>query len=182
MVPAKSRSGVKPPPPSSREHLARFRKRTLTASSKECARCEQVKPLEDFHRRRARPDGRQSYCKVCNRAADRTWRGANPERKAERNRQWYAENSTHAAEYSEKRRRNHPEIERATQERHPEKFRARRRVQKAVSEGRIDKPDRCEECGVAERDRLQGHHADYSKPLEVEWLCTSCHGKRHRGS
>lgn len=28
---------------------------------------------------------------------------------------------------------------------------------------------------------MQGHHPDYSKPLEVEWLCPRCHGARHVG-
>lgn len=28
---------------------------------------------------------------------------------------------------------------------------------------------------------LNAHHADYSRPLDVEWLCIGCHSRRHRG-
>lgn len=34
-------------------------------AEKQCRKCEQVKPLSDFHRDRGRPDGRQSRCKEC---------------------------------------------------------------------------------------------------------------------
>jgi hypothetical protein len=27
--------------------------------------------------------------------------------------------------------------------------------------------------------RLEAHHTDYSRPLEVEWLCVSCHRNHH---
>jgi excinuclease UvrABC ATPase subunit len=39
-------------------------------------------------------------------------------------------------------------------------------------------PGRCETCGGA--DKLEAHHEDYRRPLEVTWLCTRCHGNRHR--
>lgn len=33
--------------------------------------------------------------------------------------------------------------------------------------------DRCEKCGVT--GKLQMHHPDYSKPLDVQTLCAQCH-------
>jgi len=57
--------------------------------------------------------------------------------------------------------------------RNPEKRRAWNRVFHAVERGHMQKPDRCSECGKT--GRLEAHHEDYSKPLEVEWLCRKCH-------
>ena len=39
---------------------------------------------------------------------------------------------------------------------------------------RHDKP--CEKCGTKPAHR---HHEDYSKPLEIMWLCVKCHGLHH---
>lgn len=38
-------------------------------------------------------------------------------------------------------------------------------------------PRTCEGCGSR---RAQKHHADYSRPLDVTWLCRPCHLARHR--
>lgn len=57
------------------------------------------------------------------------------------------------------------------------KIRARGRVRDALRYGRITKSP-CVSCGST--DRLMAHHHDYSKPLEVKWLCSTCHGKEHR--
>ncbi len=59
-----------------------------------------------------------------------------------------------------------------------EKTRARRKLQDAVRLGWIQRP-LCEGCGTNEN--VQGHHADYSKPLVVDWLCGICHAAEHRG-
>ena len=49
---------------------------------------------------------------------------------------------------------------------------------RAVRSKRVLKPTLCEACGLPER--LDGHHYDYTKPLEVVWLCKPCHGQVHR--
>jgi hypothetical protein len=41
---------------------------------KRCCSCRRDLPLEEFHRARTRPDGRQSYCRDCGCARAKTWR------------------------------------------------------------------------------------------------------------
>lgn len=59
----------------------------------------------------------------------------------------------------------------------PSKRAAYAAVQKAIKDGRLVRSSTCEKCGNTKH--LQAHHNDYSKPLEVEWLCRSCHTKHH---
>lgn len=62
-----------------------------------------------------------------------------------------------------------------------DKQEAQKQVQWAVKSGTLQKPNTCQECGDKYDKRfIQGHHEDYSKPLEVEWLCRFCHNKRHK--
>lgn len=56
----------------------------------------------------------------------------------------------------------------------PEKNHARRYLGRAISNGKIQRQP-CA-CG---NPRSHGHHEDYSKPLDVIWLCASCHSKLH---
>lgn len=60
------------------------------------------------------------------------------------------------------------------------KNRARCRLGKAVALGKIKKPNNCSSCN-ASGVKLEGHHYDYTKPLDVLWLCKSCHSKQHPG-
>lgn len=53
------------------------------------------------------------------------------------------------------------------------KQRAHYLVKKAVREGVLVPASACSRCG--EVTKTFGHHANYFKPLEVEWLCNSCH-------
>jgi len=57
-----------------------------------------------------------------------------------------------------------------------EKQRARMKVSYHLKMGNIVKPDACSKCGGT-KPRIEGHHEDYTKPLEVIWLCTPCHRK-----
>lgn len=62
----------------------------------------------------------------------------------------------------------------------PEKRAAHLELQRAVNRGEVERPDTCSDCGAA--GQIQGHHHDYSKPLDVHWLCVSCHAGRHLGA
>lgn len=59
-----------------------------------------------------------------------------------------------------------------------EKTSARRKLLYAVKAGRLVRSETCEEC--EKKCLTHAHHADYSRPLWVKWLCAKCHGKVHR--
>ena len=46
-----------------------------------------------------------------------------------------------------------------------------------IATGSIIKPNICEKCKKVKK--LEGHHEDYNKPLEVKWLCKQCHAIWH---
>lgn len=48
-----------------------------------------------------------------------------------------------------------------------------------IHRGRMVRPDVCSQCGGTGQ-RIEAHHRDHSKPLEVEWLCSGCHGAKRR--
>ena len=48
----------------------------------------------------------------------------------------------------------------------------------AIARGILVSPGLCESCGV--RGKVVGHHDDYSSPLDVRWLCHSCHHEWHK--
>lgn len=134
--------------------------------AKACTKCGETKALDEFHRDRSRRDGRFPQCRLCATAGKRAEARANPEKNRERVRRWQREN---------------PEKFKARLAREPDKQRARKAVRNAVARGVLLKPERCEDCeGQFEKRRLHGHHEDYSKQLDVAWLCASCHVRRHR--
>ena len=48
-------------------------------------------------------------------------------------------------------------------------------LRRAIAAGRIKKGP----CFVCGREKVHGHHDDYSQPLKVEWLCLVHHRERH---
>lgn len=61
-------------------------------------------------------------------------------------------------------------------EANPEKHQAHIILNNAMSSGKIVRKP-CEICGCS---KSEGHHEDYSKPLEVVWLCRKCHKNHHK--
>lgn len=134
-----------------------------------CSTCKEFKPYGDFYKNKRTILGITSECKKC--YIDTSIRTRNKENAREKNRQ-----------YAKKARMRNPEKFRERDSRRirikDEKYRARMLLNIAVRNGKITKPIKCEECGSD--DNIQAHHTDYSKPYDVIWLCSLCHGKKHR--
>lgn len=65
----------------------------------------------------------------------------------------------------------------------PEKQAAKSEVMKALRSARLVRQP-CEVCAGSPtasdgRSLVHAHHEDYSKPLQVRWLCQRCHHREH---
>jgi hypothetical protein len=60
---------------------------------------------------------------------------------------------------------------------HPKKHKARRVVSNAIRDGKMVRVLHCKVCNA---EGAQAHHPDYSKPLDVLWLCNKHHMAWHR--
>jgi len=67
--------------------------------------------------------------------------------------------------------------QRVRRAKYPEKDRARRMVTYHVRVGNLTKRP----CEICKDPESQAHHHDYSKTLDVQWLCAACHSAEHRG-
>ena len=128
-----------------------------------CRKCRVEKPLSDFYKHRGMADGHLNICKDCTRKRISSHWHLNAEqlRKKERER-W------------QRRKKNPREIKRRLKyqqqlrSKHPERNKAYCHVHR-----NLKPPDQCEICG--ESCKLHGHHKDYTKPLQVIWVCPVCH-------
>lgn len=131
-----------------------------------CARCRAEKPLAEFTPRPDRPSGLRSKCKVCEQELLTARHRADLESSRERRRAYFRGDPNGQARIEAERRRS------------PIKHRARVAVYHAIKTGKLEKPAGCVRCG--DTYRVEAHHDDYTKPLDVMWLCTACHRVRHR--
>lgn len=135
---------------------------TEAEGRKTCSACGITKPLDSFVKNRHRPGGRGSPCIVCWRRND-----------ALRHRAKFQNDASHRQASNKAR-----SLRRKPYKRDPVKNKARLALAHAVQRGEIIRPSACEKCGTT--CQPHGHHEDYSKPLDVQWLCKDCHAKVHR--
>lgn len=138
----------------------------LALTEKRCPACDQILPRSAFPVNRGRPDGMHAYCLACNRRLQRASRDGRREQHRDMLRRYRA---------TEKGRAAHAKYKPT----HPWQHWAQKKVWVAINAGRLTKSDACSKCGTAE-GRIDGHHDDYAKPLDVRWLCRWCHQEWHR--
>lgn len=152
--------------------------------TKICKKCGKELSINDFYVHKQMNDGHLNFCKECVRTRVHKHREDNIERIRE-----YDRNRPNAKERGIKQRLRLKEDEIKKQKYNEQKSKwgnlnrykrnAHTKLKRAIEKGSIVKPNKCGICGKTNCE-IQGHHYDYSKPLDVIWLCTECHGKVHR--
>jgi len=137
-----------------------------------CSRCKVTKPFSEFNRDAAHGDSRATWCRECMRVYLRGYRLAHPEQ----NREYSRVNRWRWLGYSAAHAERHREYQREYSLAHPEYAAAHKSLNAAVKDGRISR-EACEICTNV--NSVHGHHANYSEPLKVRWLCASCHKRLH---
>jgi DNA-binding PadR family transcriptional regulator len=147
---------------------------------KKCMKCGETKGREEFYRHAKMADGLLSKCKTCTKRDVRENRARKIEyyREFDRARANLPHRVEARAAYAQT-----PEGKEALRrgsaawrKRNPIKKAASTAVNNAVRDGRLTRQP-CEICG---KDKAHAHHDDYSKPLDVRWLCTKHHAEWHK--
>lgn len=151
----------------------------MKLKTKKCTKCLLVLPHSAYTPHHKNQGGVRSRCRRCEAAVKRE-RCRRPD-VVLRNRAYYREYYMKNRDAVQRKARLKDERRRraglVTVD--PYRFRARYTLRHAVTAGRIKKPKECEGCGWI--GNLHGHHhKGYNKPLDVQWLCSICHGKKHR--
>lgn len=136
----------------------------MDSMNKRCFKCKEIKPLGLFYKDRTRNGGYSNKCKACERLSNREKRVRNPNTFKSKDEKYY---KAHKAKISVKKLNWYHN--------NKHKVLAHEKVKRALFKGELERKS-CEQCG--ER-KSQAHHPDYSKPLDVVWLCSRCHMREH---
>jgi hypothetical protein len=130
-----------------------------------CRKCKELRGFAEFALDKRTKDGLSGFCRKCANRAATNWAKNNKSRVRQIRAEW--------------RRRNPDAVRQETiqtRTKNPEGYRARYITNYAKRAGRIEQKP-CQVCGEV---NSQAHHPDYSKPLDVIWLCPEHHAQAHR--
>lgn len=148
---------------------------------KTCRDCGIVKPLSEFYKHFAMKDGHLNKCVECVKDRICGYRRKNLDkiRRYDRERGKTEKRLRLNRERGRRFRARYAHLQKRWAEENKNKRAAHSILGHAIRSGRVVKPKRCEHCKKS-RQRLEGHHEDYSRPLLVLWVCRKCHAKIHR--
>lgn len=130
-----------------------------------CRTCGENKPVEHFYASTTRASAETGECKSCVKLRVRRRARTDPK----------------VREYDRERAKSPQRREIAAikmgawREKNPDAYKAQTAVSNAIRDGRLSR----EPCLFCERTDVHAHHRDYSRPLDVVWLCPKCHHRLH---
>jgi len=130
-----------------------------------CRVCGNHKSFVDFYNRQVRSDLSAGECKSCTKTRVKNRSRTNPS----------VQEYDRERAKTPSRRAKTKEITRKWREDNPMGYLAHTAVSTAIRAGRLQKMP----CVFCSEKIVHAHHKDYSKPLDVIWLCPKCHHRLH---
>lgn len=129
---------------------------------KRCFKCGEIKELDEFYVHPRMKDGHLNKCKQCTKKDTHNGYVLDVEKSRKKENLRYQQ------------RKKDPKFRKMLAD-YGKKWRTKeKRICHNEVHRKLKRPNICELCGNT-RNRIEGHHEDYSKPLEVLWVCAPCH-------
>lgn len=145
---------------------------------KTCRTCSRTLRLDKFYKHAAMSDGHLNICIDCTKVRVQNHRTLNLEKIREYDRA--RGRTTHRLAKNREYGRAHKDTTKRAAKRwnikNRAKTRAQLRLRRAILAGLVTR-EKCILCG---KTPAEGHHYNYSKPLQVVWLCRQHHARIHR--
>lgn len=149
---------------------------------KVCRDCLIEKPLSCFYKHSAMKDGYLNKCSDCVKARVSKHRDLNLERIREYDRQRSMLPHRVAARVDYLKTESGAIARKKALDKYkkvrPMAYAAHIITQNYVRDGKLTPASECSVCGSTYK--IEGHHDDYTKPLDIRWLCNPCHRKWHK--
>lgn len=135
-----------------------------------------------FYKHKQMADGHLNKCKDCTKNDVHKHRSENLDRIQE-----YDRNRPNKVERAKKQGIYHSfgkgrdianKSNKKYRELNPLRYKANCSVSNAIRDKRLFRPEYCSNC--SKKCKPHGHHDDYTKPLDVRWLCVKCHNDFHK--
>lgn len=136
--------------------------------TKSCRTCKSEKPLSEYYVHMNMADGHLNICKVCVRQRVRAHRKENDSVRDYD--LWRYHNQ-------KKRKQKAQENAKKWRTKNPHKYKAHYTLSNAIRDKKIMRQP-CKVCGDV---KSHAHHSDYTRPLDVVWLCAKHHQRLHHG-
>lgn len=137
---------------------------------KVCSRCKESKNELEFNKDSNNKDSLQSRCKFCQSLWNKEYRKTQRGKEVHRKESGKYQRKLRQTEAGKEAHRQHAHRQRL---KFPERIRAYSALFRSIIMGAMKRSIFCESCGLPAK--TEGHHADYNKPFDVEWLCKRCH-------
>lgn len=183
-----------------------FRKRSKTKNTGTCKVCtsiaikrwseknkqykkDQAKIYREENRERLLESGREYY--INNKEKAKQYNKDNKERITASRHKYYCKNKEKIVARAKAYKENNKEhvklvnvrYKKRYKENNREKIIAQTAVSNAIRDGRLVRGNcvMCELNGIVNFTKIEGHHEDYNKPLDVVWVCRKHHQHIHNG-